>query len=223
MTPPHDESDLSRIYTQRFTPNQEYRREVWRTLTSEFFQRLLPLSATVLDLGCGYGEFINHIHAARKLAMDLNPDALRHLANNVEFVHQDCAQPWPISAGSLDAVFTSNFFEHLPDKAALGRTLDHIRVALKPGGRLIAMGPNIKHVPGSYWDFWDHYIPLTEQSLAEALCNRGFEIECARDRFMPYTMTNQWRAPISLIRIYLQLPAVWKFFGRQFLVIGSKP
>lgn len=46
------------------------------------------------------------------------------------------------------------FFEHLPDKAHLLRTLGQIRRCLKPGGCLIAMGPNIKYLPGRYWDFF---------------------------------------------------------------------
>ena len=66
--------------------------------------------------------------------------------------------------GELDLVFTSNFFEHLPDKSSLGRTLEEIFRCLKPGGRLVAMGPNIRFTGGSYWDFWDHYLPLTEAS-----------------------------------------------------------
>lgn len=173
MSLPHNESDLSRIYAQRFAANLDHRKRVWRVIIDSFFQKYVPRNASTLDLGCGYGEFINQVHAGRKYAMDLNPDAPRYLLDDVEFVQQDCSQPWPIEEGTLDIVFTSNFFEHLPDKAALGRTLDQAHKALSQGGRLIAMGPNIKLVPGAYWEFWDHYIPLTESSLGEAL------VECS--------------------------------------------
>jgi SAM-dependent methyltransferase len=149
MSLPHNESDLSRIYAQRFAANLDYRKRVWRVLIDSFFQQYVSRDATVLDLGCGYGEFINQVDAGRKYAMDLNPDAPRYLTDNVRFIRQDCSQPWPVEEASLDVIFTSNFFEHLPDKAALGRTLDQIYRALRKGGRLIAMGPNIKLVPGS--------------------------------------------------------------------------
>ena len=222
MSLPHDESDLSRIYAQRFAANLDYRKRVWRVLVDSFFQQYVQPDAAVLDLGCGYGEFINQVHARRKYAMDLNPDAPRYLSDDVEFIRQDCSQPWPVEEASLDVVFTSNFFEHLPDKAALGRTLDQAYRTLRKGGRLIAMGPNIKLIPGTYWDFWDHYIPLTESSLGEALENRGFHIDRKETAFLPYTMAGEKNAPTAFVRLYLTLPQVWRFFGKQFLVIARK-
>jgi len=218
----HDQRDLSRIYTQRFSNNIEYRRKVWTVLVERFFAKLVPADSTVLDLGCGYGEFINQVAASRRLAMDLNPDASRYLASGIEFIHQDCSLDWPSAARNLDVVFTSNFFEHLPDKAALGRTLDQIYRSLKPDGCLIAMGPNVRCVPGAYWDFWDHYIALTERSLGEALGNRGFEVECSHARFLPYTMVGKKPSSLWLVRAYLALPFVWKIFGQQFLVVARK-
>jgi SAM-dependent methyltransferase len=222
MTLPHNESDLRRIYAQRFAANLDYRKRVWHVLINSFFQRFIPDKATILDLGCGYGEFINQVAAGKKYAMDLNPDAPRYLSKDVEFIRQDCSQPWPVAEGSLDAVFTSNFFEHLPDKAALGRTLDNVRRGLRKHGQFIAMGPNVRLVPGSYWDFWDHYIPLTESSLSEALENRGFRVTRKEPAFLPYTMAGKKPTPLSFVRLYLALPMVWPILGKQFLVVSAK-
>jgi SAM-dependent methyltransferase len=222
MSLPHNESDLSRIYAQRFTANLDYRERVWRVLIDSFFQRYVPRDGAILDLGCGYGEFINQVEGKRKYAMDLNPDAPRYLSAEVDFIQQDCSQPWAVDEDSLDVIFTSNFFEHLPDKAALGRTLDQAHRALRKGGQLIAMGPNAKLVPGAYWDFWDHYIPLTESSLSEALENRGFRIERKEPAFLPYTMAGKRPAPLLLVRIYLALPMLWPLVGKQFLVVAIR-
>jgi SAM-dependent methyltransferase len=222
MSLPHNESDLSRIYAHRFATNLDYRKRVWRVLIDSFFQQYVPRDATVLDLGCGYGEFINQVHAGRKCAMDLNPDAPSYLSAEVEFIRQDCSQPWQVGQASLDVVFTSNFFEHLPDKAALGRTLDQAHQALKPSGLLIAIGPNIRLLPGAYWDFWDHYIPLTESSLGEALENRAFQIKRKEPAFLPYTMAGKRPAPLPLISLYLAMPWLWRFLGKQFLLISAK-
>src|SRR5688572_19193704 len=83
------------------------------------------------------------------------------LALGVRLLAQDCSQAWALPDDSLDVVFTSNFFEHLPDKLALKRAILEAARCLRPGGRLIALGPNIKLVNGSYWDFWDHFLCLT--------------------------------------------------------------
>jgi len=191
-------------------------------LTAVFFNRWISPQAAVLDLGCGYGEFINNIVAREKFAMDLNPDAPKHLAPAVHFFEQDCSTAWPLPENSLDAVFTSNFFEHLPDKECLKRTLRQAFRCLKPGGRLIAMGPNIKFLPGQYWDFFDHHTILTEASLGEVLEMEGFALQQVTPQFLPYTLVNAPEYPLFLLRIYLTLPWLWWVKGRQFLVVAIK-
>ena len=215
--------ELARIYGNRFDATQEYRRRVWGVLVVHYFQRFVPPSAAVLDLGCGYGEFINIIRAGTRFAMDLNPRAREHLAPEVRFFQQDCSAPWPLDEGQLDAVFTSNFFEHLTGKEALGRALEEAFRCLKPQGRLIAMGPNIKFAKGRYWDFWDHHLPLTEASLSECLVARGFAVEICRARFLPYTMVGGPRYPLWMVTAYLRLPLLWRWLGQQFLIVARKP
>lgn len=216
------ENDLSRIYRKRFSEQLQQRKAVWKVLVSSYFQSLIPPNSTVLDLGCGYGEFINEVQASKKFGMDLNPDTADHLAPEVVFLRQDCSAEWSVAPESLDFVFTSNFFEHLPDKDALGRTLDHIRTALRPGGRLIAMGPNIRFLHGEYWDFWDHHIALSDLSLAEALETRGYVVEKRIRRFLPYTIARRRPVPMFFVSIYLKLPVFWDFFGKQFLLIAER-
>jgi SAM-dependent methyltransferase len=215
--------ELQRIYGNRFDAATDYRRRVWEVLTGQFFQRLVPPSASILDLGCGYGEFINTVKADQKFGMDLNPRTREHLAPDIRFFEQDCSARWPLADGQLDLVFTSNFFEHLPDKPTLGRTLDQVFRCLKPGGRLVALGPNIKFTRGRYWDFWDHYLPLTEASLSEGLVMRGFVIERCCGRFLPYTMSQRPQYPLWMLSLYLRLPLLWPLGGAQFLVIARKP
>ena len=89
--------ELARVYSNRFAPMQEYRRRVWQVLVANFFQQFVPEAGTVLDLGCGYGEFINAVKAKAKFGMDLNPNSGQHLATEVRFVPQDCSAPWPFT------------------------------------------------------------------------------------------------------------------------------
>jgi SAM-dependent methyltransferase len=215
--------ELSRQYERRFAGQADYRDRVWRVLVDSIFQTYVPETGAVLELGCGWGEFINHVRASRRIGMDLNPESRTRLSAGVEFLHQDCSAEWPVPTASLDAIFTSNFFEHLPDKASLARTLQQALRCVKPGGRLICLGPNIRYLGGAYWDFWDHYIPLTDSSLVEVLELTGFTIERALPRFLPYTMSRRRNPPVWTLQLYLTLPFVWPLFGKQFLVVARKP
>lgn len=218
-----DPRELQAIYSRRFTAaNAAYRHRLWAVLASDFFQPMVAPDAAVLDLGCGYGEFINHIRCGQRYAMDLNPAAAGFLLPGVNFLFQDCSQRWALPDSSLDVVFTSNFFEHLPDKLALKLTLQEASRCLRPGGRIIALGPNIKYVQGAYWDFWDHFLCLTELSLSEALENNGYIVRRAIPRFLPYTTVNRPAFPMALVRAYLRLPILWPIFGRQFLVVAER-
>ena len=211
----HSESELATIYGQRFKGRHNYRNRVWRVLIDAFMQSYVPLDAVVLDIGCGYGEFINNVRCRTKFGMDMNPDTAKFLSPDVQFLQQDCTTTWNLPAASLDAVFTSNFFEHLPNKQALH--------SLRPGGKLIALGPNIKYLPGAYWDFWDHYLPLTEMSLKEGLKIHGFEVIRCIDRFLPYTMAHGTQYPVLFLKLYLKIPLAWRFWGKQFFLVAQRP
>ncbi len=215
-------AEVSRLYARRFQDLGAYRSGVWRVLAGEYFSQWVPREARVLDLGCGHGEFINNVVAGWRAAMDLNPDAESLVDDGVSVVIQDCSAPWPDDLRDLDVVFSSNFFEHLPSKEALRRTLDHALDRLRPGGRLIALGPNIRLTGGDYWDFIDHHLPLTDRSIAELLADVGFEIERVVPAFLPYTMSGGRQPPIWMLRLYLRLPIAWRFVGKQFLVVARR-
>jgi SAM-dependent methyltransferase len=219
---PHSAAGLEQMYERRFSGQQTARNQIWSTLIGSFFNRWIPPNATVLDLGCGYCEFINQVTASKKFAMDLNPQARERAQSGIQILLQDCSQRWQIPDQSLDVVFTSNFFEHLATKAQLESTLVEAYRCLKPGGRLLAMGPNIRYLPGAYWDFFDHHLALTHLSLAEVLKNVGFQIEVNIDRFLPYTMSQGRTYPGWVLRAYLALPLTWRFFGKQFFLVARK-
>jgi SAM-dependent methyltransferase len=214
-------NQLQRLYSRRFESDADYRRRVWKILAS-FFSEYITSDSIVLDLGCGYGGLINNIDCRKKFAMDLNPGARLHLNPDVIFIEQDSSDRWNIAEGTLDLVFSSNFFEHVRSKDALSATIAEAARCMRTGGRLIAMGPNIRFVGNRYWDFWDHHLPLTEASLSELVEIHRLQLERVVDRFIPYSMVNQPQVPGALIAWYLKLPLLWKLFGKQFLIVASK-
>lgn len=217
-------NELSKIYDARFkTTGLAKRDRVWKVLCASYFQKLVPVDATVLDLACGYGEFINNIRAAKKYGADLNPDSPSLLAKDVTFKLTPATNLDAFPAGAFDVVFTSNFLEHLRTKEECNMVLGQVLKLLKPGGRFVVMGPNIRYAYAEYWDYYDHYLPLSHLSLAEGLGINGFEVESVVARFLPYTMNNSTPTHPLLVRAYLALPIAWKVLGKQFLVTARKP
>jgi SAM-dependent methyltransferase len=216
--------DLEKLYEVRF-PERELRARdrIWQVLCNDFFSQYVRPTDTVVDLACGYGEFINNIRAAQRIALDVNPGARRHLHEDVTFFNQSCEHLQCLADESVDVVFESNLFEHFPTKDVLTQVVRGVRTKLRPGGRLIMMQPNIRYVGGAYWDFYDHFIPLTHLSCAELLHNCEFTIERMIPRFLPYTTKSALPQHPALVALYLRLPLVWRVLGKQFLIVAVKP
>lgn len=209
-------------YDLRFSKIEKYRMEVWKILCKDYFSHYFLPEYSVLDMGSGWAEFINNINVSHRYAMDLNPDAGSRLEPGIHFLQQDCSKQWELPSNILDAVFSSNFLEHLPDKTHIESALSEAHRCLKDGGLVVFLGPNIKYVQGAYWDYWDHFVPLTEQSLAEILRLKGFQILANIPHFLPYSMSGGITPPLIFLKVYLHLPFVWRLVGKQFLVVGKK-
>jgi SAM-dependent methyltransferase len=214
---------LRAVYHHRFSGNEERRVEVWRVLARHYFCRWIKPTDTVLDVGAGYCEFINNIPAAKKFALDSNPATPEKAAPDVTVLLQEATEPWPILSGSVDVVFSSNFFEHLPTKQDFASCLCEAYRVLRPQGVLIALGPNIRFCFDTYWDFVDHTLPLSDRSLVEALEIAGFHMERVIPRFLPLTMSQRVPPGAFLVRLYLRLPLAQRLWGKQFLVMARKP
>jgi SAM-dependent methyltransferase len=220
--PPMD--NLSRLYRVRFSEADRRRKDqVWRVLCQRFFQRYVSPSDTVLDIGCGYGEFSRHIRAARKVAVDVNADAAAHLPPGTEFHCSDATDLGAIAPSSVDVCFSSNFFEHLPSKNALDLVLEQCLRVLKPRGRYLAMQPNIRYAPGEYWDYYDHILPLSDRSCAEAFIKAGYEITEVIDRFVPFSTSSRLPQSPWIVSLYLSCRPAWRIFGRQCFIVARKP
>lgn len=216
-------SSLSCVYSHRFSDSElDNKRVLWQVLCERVFQAYVPMDGTVLDLGAGYCEFINNISAATKIAVDLNPDLRTFADSDIRIVNSDSRAMQEVETSTVDTVFTSNFFEHLPNPEALLETLTECRRVLKSDGTIVVLMPNIRNLPGKYWDFLDHRLPLTHRSLVEALELTGFTPQLVYSKFLPYTV-NDSRLPVRawLIRLYLAMRPAWWLLGKQMLVVAK--
>lgn len=216
---------LEEIYAHRFSPAERAAKsQLWRVLCDDFFAKYVPPNAAILDLGAGYCDFINNVAGTRKVAVDLNPETARSAAEGVEVLPLDLDRIGEaIEPDSIDLAFASNVFEHLRGPEKLLATLSAVRTALKPGGRLLILQPNIRAVGTAFWDFVDHTLPLTEKGMIEALEVSGFAIDECRPRFLPYTTKSRLPQTATLVRLYLAMrPAQW-LFGKQMFVVARRP
>lgn len=214
---------LNKLYKSRFSANEIAQKKViWGELCGVFFNRYIRKDSVLIDLGAGYGEFINAVKCKEKYALDLNDETAVFLSPEVKFFKIPVTDLSPIKDSVADVVFASNILEHLETKESLFKCLSEVRRVLKKGGRLIVMGPNMRYVYREYWDFIDHRLPLSDKSIVEILQMLDFEIEQVYGQFLPYTTKSWFPKNAFFIRCYLRMPFIWKIFGKQMLVIAKK-
>jgi SAM-dependent methyltransferase len=125
----------------------------------------------------------------------------------------------PLETASVDRVFISNFFEHVPREVIVS-TLDEVRRVLRPDGRLMVLQPNVRYCGKDYWMFLDHITPVDDRALAEAFRVTGFDVELNIPRFLPYTTKGRLPSGPGLVKLYLKMPLAWKVMGAQAFMIG---
>ena len=85
------------------------------------------------------------------------------------------------------------------------------------------MGPNIRYLAAEYWDFYDHYLPLSHLSLEEGLVQAGYDVITIIPRFLPYTTKSGLPTWPVLVRLYLRCPPLHRLFGKQMFIVAVRP
>jgi hypothetical protein len=195
---------------------QDARRNVlWSALWRYYFRRRIAPGDCVLDLGTGYGEFINNVVAARRLAVDTWTQLPDNVAPGVE-AHVGPADDlgW-IADGAVDFAFASNLFEHLSQEA-FAATLAALRPKLSARGSLTILQPNYRYAFREYFDDYTHIAVYSHISLADFLTAQGWEVLEVRPRFLPLTIKS--RLPVSPLLIAAYLASPVRPLGKQMLI-----
>lgn len=136
------------------------------------------------DIGCGTGG------AAKSLAeslgftdvtlVDGNAHALRYAAESSGFriVTADITSNFKL-ARPVDALTCLDVFEHIPDDAALAKTLYD---QLKPGGALVVTVPAFRSLFSDWDKHLGHLRRYSRREVTELLRGAGFEV--VRTRYM---------------------------------------
>ncbi len=197
---------------------EDHRRgAVWRALWHYVFRHRIAADACVLDLGAGYGDFINSVSARRRIAVDTWPGLADHVAPGVEAHVTPVTDLAAIETGSVDFAFASNLFEHLP-QAAFVTALGEIARTLSARGVLTILQPNYRYAFREYFDDYTHVAVYSHISLADLLAAHGWDVIEVRPRFLPLTVKSRLPVWAPLIGAYLRSP--FKPMGKQMLVVA---
>jgi len=201
-------------HSTRFTPDAR-RRVLWQTLVAHEFQKQIPPDGVVLELGAGYGDFINCVKARRRIAVDVWAGMLSHLDAGVDGLVTRITQLEGVADNSVDYVFSSNCFEHV-SQSELVECLAQLRRKMKPGAMLTIVQPNFKYCAREYFEDYTHVSIYTDKGLSDLLAANGFKIVRCVPRFMPFTIKGSLPVHPLLIRLYLTSP--FKPLAKQMLI-----
>ena len=196
------------------------RSAVWRAIT-EHLSRWFPSPCErVVDLGCGYGDFINQVRAAERIAVDPR-DCECHLADGVSFVRDGAVGALAgMADGSVDLIMASNLLEHL-DWDDVERLLAEAARVLRHGGRLMLLQPNFARDPHRYFDDHTHRTVFTHESLVGWTRSAGLRPIVVKAGYLPLTMKSRLPQSYWLTRTYLALGS--PVLGGQMLVVAERP
>ncbi|MBK9328493.1 MAG: class I SAM-dependent methyltransferase [Sphingobacteriales bacterium] len=123
---------------------------------------------SLLDFGCGTGDFLGYVKQQQIVAEGVEPEAqAREVAKNINKVDTySIEQSETIEKGKFDVITLWHVLEHIHE---LHLQIDYFNQWLKPNGKLIIAVPNIESYDakkyGRYWDAIDvprhiyHYSP----------------------------------------------------------------
>ena len=196
------------------------RRIVWEAV-ARHLAPYVPPAAAVLELGAGYCDWINHVRAARRVAVDIWPELPAFAAPGVEPVVLDVSRDLQsLGRSSFDVVLASNLLEHFPPAEAAS-VVGGVAEVLRGGGRFVVVQPNFRYAWRQYFDDYTHRSIFTDVSLPALLRAHGFRILEVRPKFLPYSLRGA-RVPITsfLVRAYLRSPV--KPMAGQMLVVAAR-
>jgi len=201
-------------FETRFTHDRR-RETLWRSLWQYYFSDLISSSDAVLELGAGYGHFINHVRAERRISLDAWEGYVSYLQPGIESHVGNVTDLSFLAPASVDFVLASNLFEHISQED-LASVLRQLKPALRPNGTLNIVQPNYYYAYREYFDDYTHRTVYSHTGLCDLLEVNGYRVVECRPRFLPLTVKS--RLPISslLIRLYLFSP--WKVMGKQMLI-----
>jgi SAM-dependent methyltransferase len=175
----------------------------------------------VLELGCGYGDFIGNISAAQKTAVETDENYRPYIEayGGIDIRFGDSIKELKKMEGNkYNVVFCSNYFEHFTI-GAVRRQLKMILKILTKDGKLIVLQPNFSLCSTHYFDDWTHKTAFSDISFSDLLSDSGFNVDKCIKGFMPFSIKSRLPVMRAIVRAYLWSSV--KPLAAQFLIVAS--
>jgi 2-polyprenyl-6-hydroxyphenyl methylase/3-demethylubiquinone-9 3-methyltransferase len=158
----------------------------------EIIEKYVPKEGIIVDIGCGYGVFANHMSKKSKnrkvIGIDLNEKRIEAASKifqnegNLEFICSDITNS---KIPKADVITAIDILHHIPNKENQEKLLKSCYFVLKNEGVLILKDLDIKPLWKFYWNkFHDFVITKGEpvlynskEEILELLEKSGFAIE----------------------------------------------
>ena len=178
---------LNVTYSDKFIPLTSYPFQLVSFFKDKYFKK----TGSILDVGCGRGDFLKAFNQAglRASGLDISPHTTslskKYSVKKCDFERES----FPIQNDSYDFVISKSVIEHLHDPYLL---ISECHRVLKKGGKGIFMCPSWIHTfKKSFYIDHTHVTPFTLYSLTQLLRMSDFKI---------------------IDKMYFtQLPAIWKY------------
>jgi SAM-dependent methyltransferase len=198
----------------------------------------------ILDIGSGYGTFINFVSDREYVAaIEPSEECYKYLTaefsknKHIDIFKSDVNDPATLRTlreKKIDTVICLNVLEHIEDDK---KVLRNINGLLVPGGKFILFVPALRAIYGTLDEALGHYRRYDKKELELMLEEAGFKI--VKSRYVNFTGAFSWflysrvlkaKSPaekriifydrfvvpvVSLIENFIRLP-----FGQSILIIA---
>lgn len=217
---------MPKDYCNRFRGDWENRRK-----KLDFFARCFANCKTVVDLGCGRGEFLSLLEESgiKAVGVDSDLDQISRCREGgfdvthediFAFLERDC---------KFDGIMISHVIEHL-DGVAAEKLLDRSYKMLNPGGIIVVVTPNSENLVVMTNIFWldvTHVRPYPLLLLTEMCIDSGLDIISSGEDMMSVQTDWKWQIRRRLIRPALRFVGMGQlgtnlFSTTNIYVVGRK-
>jgi SAM-dependent methyltransferase len=166
-----DSKYIDVIYSIEKKPFTTYPKKLIKELVRKFD---LSLGSSILELGCGRGEFLNEFVelGMKGFGVDISNYA-KNFCKNAEIKVSDITKErLPYPDNYFDIIYSKSFIEHFyyPDEV-----FNEAYRVLKPSGIFINLTPEWQYVYKSFYEDFTHRTPFTKKSLEDIYLITGFK------------------------------------------------